>query len=137
MKFGLGHSSVPGAVMYSYYRFSSGLADDDITGARNLYGAGGGTQPITPPAAPPISQVTPPGLRITSPATTIVSTTSSVIHVTGTASDNVAMSAVKWSTSNGDTGVASGLTAWSADIPILVGTTTVTVRAYDVAGNSG
>lgn len=41
MKFGLGHSSVPGAVMYSYYRFSSGLADDDITGARNLYGAGG------------------------------------------------------------------------------------------------
>ena len=77
------------------------------------------------------------GLRITSPATTIVSTTSSFIHVTGTASDNVAMSAVKWSTSNGDTGVASGLTAWSADIPILVGTTTVTVRAYDVAGNSG
>jgi len=144
---GLGHSSVPGAVMYPYYRFSSGLTDDDIAGIRNLYSAAGmppiappvapPVTPVTPPAKPPLSDTTPPALRITSPATTIVSTTSSFFHVAGTSSDNVAVSVVKWSTSNGDTGVASGITAWSADIPILIGTTAVTIRAYDAAGNSG
>lgn len=140
---GLGHSTVPGAVMYPYYRFSSGLTDDDIAGIRSLYGDAGTppitppVTPVTPPAKPPVSDTTAPGLRITSPATTIVSTTASSFHIAGTASDNVAVSVVKWSTSNGDTGVASGLTTWSADVPILVGTTAVTVRAYDAAGNSG
>jgi hypothetical protein len=52
------------------------------------------------------------------------------------ASDNVAVTAVKWTNSTGDAGVASGTTSWSANVPLLVGTNTITVRAYDAAGNS-
>jgi hypothetical protein len=44
---------------------------------------------------------------------------------------------VTWSTSNGKSGVASGTTSWSAVVPLLIGNTTVTIRAYDAAGNSG
>ncbi len=148
---GLGHSSTPGAVMYPYYRFASGLTDDDIAGIRALYGAAGSATPVTPPtqpaqpaqppaqppASPPVVDNTPPSLSITSPGASISSTSSAAIHMTGTANDNVGVTSVKWSTSNGDAGTASGTTGWSADVPLLVGTTVVTVRAYDAAGNSG
>ena len=56
--------------------------------------------------------------------------------IAGMASDNVAVAAVKWTNSTGDAGVASGTTSWSANVPLLVGTNTITVRAYDAAGNS-
>jgi hypothetical protein len=32
--------------------------------------------------------------------------------------------------------VASGTANWSAVVPLLIGNTTVTIRAYDAAGNS-
>jgi Matrixin/Glucodextranase, domain B len=163
---GLGHSDHPGAVMYPYYRFSSGLTDDDIAGVRSLYGSRDADPPANPPTAPPPSQpvtppatppptppatppATPPGtpskpstdttapsLQIKSPGGTIVSTSSSTIHITGTASDDVGVTAVKFTTSNGEAGAASGTASWSADVPLLVGTNNVTIRAYDAAGNS-
>ena len=154
---GLGHSANPGAVMYPYYRMSSGLTDDDIAGIRALYGAPGtaGTPaspsspppaqppsqppqpPVQPPSAPPAGDTTPPLLTIVSPGPTITSTTSASLHMTGSASDSVGVTAVRWSTSNGDSGDAAGTTSWTADVPLLVGNTVVTVRAYDAAGNSG
>jgi hypothetical protein len=75
-------------------------------------------------------------LQILVPSLTIVATSSATIAVSGTASDNVAVTRVAWSTSNGDAGTATGTTLWSATVPLLVGSTTVTVRAYDAAGNS-
>jgi hypothetical protein len=48
----------------------------------------------------------------------------------------VGVASVKWSVSTGASGIASGTTAWSATVPLLVGTNTVTIRAYDAAGNS-
>jgi len=166
---GLGHSDQPGAVMYPYYRLSTGLTSDDISGIQAIYGAASSAQPpatptappatppatppstppatppstppstppATPPSKPPVTDTTPPSLTIASPGSTIVSTTSATLHCSGTAKDDVGVTAVKWSTSSGDAGVASGTTSWSADIPLLVGNTVVTVRAYDAAGNSG
>jgi hypothetical protein len=154
---GLGHSDHPGAVMYPYYRMSTGLTSDDIAGVQDLYGAagsgtggpssggstptgGGGTPsapgappapPSNPPPAPPGA---PPSLAIAVPATTIVATTAAALTVSGTVSANVA--SVRWSTSSGDAGVASGTAAWTASVPLLVGNTLVTIRAYDAAGNS-
>lgn len=152
---GLGHSDQPGAVMYPYYRFAEGLNSDDVAGIRALYGSAVTTRPTTVPPDvpgptvpagpagptvpdPPAGKDTmPPSLRILSPAATIVSTSAGSIRLTGTAADNVGVAAVKWTTSNGDAGTAAGGAAWSATVPLLVGNTVVSVRAWDAAGNSG
>jgi hypothetical protein len=150
---GLGHTDRPGTVMYPYYRFLTGLSDDDIAGIRDLYGSSDTALPKpfapappapptpqpsapTPPANPQSDQI-PPSLRILSPAFTIVATSASVITVGGTATDNVGVTTVQWTNSTGESGTASGTTAWSARIPLLVGTNVVIIRAYDRAGNSG
>ena len=151
---GLGHSDHPGSVMYPYYQFLTGLTADDIAGVRALYGAAGdppespptggpqqppgppGGTPSQPPTPPRGSDTTPPTLRIISPASTIGSTTAASMTVSGTASDNVALATVKWSTSTGYSGTASGTASWNAQVPLLVGTTVLTVRAYDATGNS-
>jgi predicted Zn-dependent protease len=153
---GLGHSTDPTAVMYPYYHIATGLTADDIAGIRALYAANDGTpaapvtpvSPVTPatpiapatPATPTTPtgtpDTTPPSLQILSPGYTIVSTTLASLVVSGTASDNVGVTSVTWSVSTGASGIASGTTAWSATVPLLVGTNTVTIRAYDAAGNS-
>jgi hypothetical protein len=153
---GLGHSDNPASVMYPYYHFATGLTADDIAGIQSLYGSVAATpsnpqpgqpvQPATPaptpapapaPSNPPSgADTTPPALRIVSPGSTIVSTSSPAISLSGTASDNVGVTAVKWSTSTGASGDASGAASWSVQAPLLVGTNVVTVRAYDAAGNS-
>jgi hypothetical protein len=156
---GLGHSDQPGAVMYPYYRLAYGLTSDDIAGLQDLYGAPSGAAPApapapipvpAPPSASPVppspaqppspvpsADRTPPTLRISSPATTMLPITAANVLVSGTASDDTGVVVVKWSTSSGDAGTAAGTASWSAAIPLYVGNTTVTVRAYDAAGNSG
>jgi hypothetical protein len=158
---GLAHSDRPGSVMYPYYRLAAGLSDDDIAGIRNLYGTGGtvprqpqqptpSNPPVTPaqppatpsqPSAPPSTPSGPdklaPALRILAPALTIIQTTHVSIDVSGTASDNVAVTSVLWSTSTGSSGQASGTSNWSAGVPLVVGNNVITIRAYDAAGNSG
>jgi hypothetical protein len=159
---GLGHTDKPNAVMYPYYHLVTGLTADDIAGIQSLYGVKSPTshppvtpaQPPTTPAQPPTTPAqppsppatpepapggdhTPPALAITSPGSSILSTSSASITISGTATDNVNVVAVRWSTSNGDSGTATGTTSWSAAVPLLVGDNVVTVRAYDAAGNFG
>ena len=88
-------------------------------------------------APPPPADLTPPSLWITSPAATIVSTTLAAIPLSGMASDNVAVTAVRWTCSCGSSGDATGASNWRIDgVPLRVGTSTITVRAFDAAGNS-
>ena len=99
------------------------------------------TQPPAPtptPAPPsnPGADTTPPSLNIASPGSTVVSTSAASVTISGTASDNVAVTSVKWGTSFGDAGAASGTAHWSANVPLLIGNNTVTLMAYDAAGNS-
>jgi Glucodextranase, domain B len=75
-------------------------------------------------------------LSIVVPGSTIVLTSAASLTVSGTASDNTGVVSVAWNTSNGAAGVAAGTTSWSAAIPLLVGNTTIIIRAYDAAGNS-
>jgi hypothetical protein len=160
---GLGHSDNPTAVMYPYYSLQTGLSADDIAGIQALYGArsatgttpspgtgttgggsnsgggagttsGTGTGTGTGGASPP--DTVSPTLKIVSPSSSIVSAYSDTITISGTAADNIEVSSVKWTTSTGGTGVATGTTSWSAVISLFVGTNTVTVLAYDAAGNS-
>jgi hypothetical protein len=95
------------------------------------------TSPSTPSGSQPGSNTTPPTLHITNPASTIVSTTASTITFQGLASDKAGVTSVTWSTAAGASGTATGALTWTAsNIPLLVGSNTVTVRAYDAAGNS-
>ena len=152
---GLGHTDRPGSVMYPYYRLLTGLSDDDIAGIRDLYGSSAtpAAQPAppppvasTPPAQPPPPQPvtprapesdqTPPNLSILTPAFTIVSTSAPSLLVSGIASDNVGVARVTWTNTTSASGDASGTANWSAQIPLLVGTNVMIIRAYDSAGNS-
>jgi hypothetical protein len=90
----------------------------------------------SPTPAPGSPDTTPPSLDITSPGSSIVSTYADSITVSGTASDNVGVTSVVWSTSTGASGTATGTNTWSAVIPLLEGTNMVTITAYDSAGNS-
>jgi hypothetical protein len=74
----------------------------------------------------------PPSLRITSPALTIVSTSLAAITLRGTAAESA--TSVTWSNSAGGSGTASGTAAWSAEVPVVQGTNTITVRAYGPGG---
>ncbi len=79
---------------------------------------------------------TAPTLTVLSPALTGVLTSNSTIAVTGAATDNVDVARVTWQ-SGVNSGTAVGTKNWSvAVIPLLVGTNTIVVRAYDAAGNT-
>ena len=80
---------------------------------------------------------TPPALTISMPSSTSVSTSASSLAFSGTATDNVGVKTVTWATNTGGSGTASGTTQWSASVPLLVGSNTVTIRASDAAGNIG
>ena len=145
---GMAHSSDPASVMYPYYHVATGLTPDDVAGIQSLYGAitspkAQPSPPVQPTPAPTPTpknpsggDVTPPTLRVVSPSSTIVSTAGAAIPISGTATDNVGVTAVTWTTSTGASGNASGTASWSVQAPLLVGTNVVTVRAYDAAGNS-
>jgi outer membrane biosynthesis protein TonB len=94
--------------------------------------------PPQPPQKPPIPDTVAPSLRILSPPTTTVLTSGKTIVISGAASDNVGVVKVTWTDSIGNTGPASGTTSWqTAAIPVRVGSNTITIRAFDAAGNSG
>jgi hypothetical protein len=125
---------------------STGVTGTGSTGATGTgtAGAGGTTSSTgtgttttgtgTGTAAGP--DTVPPALAIDSPGSSMVSASSATISMSGTASDNVGVSSVQWTTSTGSAVTATGTSSWSAVIPLLVGNNTVTVRAYDAAGNS-
>jgi hypothetical protein len=80
---------------------------------------------------------TPIAISIASPVSAVVTVTGSTISVSGTATGGGGITQVTWTTSNGATGVASGVATWVATgIPVLQGTTTIIMRAYDSKGAS-
>ena len=80
-----------------------------------------------------------PTISLTSPTTaTSYTTSSSNVALTGVASDNGGtISRVKWSTDKGLAGDAVGTTSWAIPaLTVALGTTKVTVTAYDNSGNA-
>ena len=83
------------------------------------------------------SDTTPPTLNITSPASSFSYSSAASVVVKGTASDESGIASITWSTLSGASGLASGTTSWiTTPIPLLTGSNTITIRAYDLAGNS-
>jgi hypothetical protein len=91
------------------------------------------TRESAPTSTP--SDTTAPTVTIVSPRTS-ATTASATVTFTGTASDNVGVTKITWSTNTGQSGIATGTTQWSANIPLFTGQNMVTIRAYDAAGNS-
>jgi len=66
---------------------------------------------------------------------TIVSTSAATIAFSGTATAGV--TSLTWSNSTGPSGNANGTAQWNVPaIPLLVGTNTITVKAYNASGAS-
>ncbi|MGA2327094.1 MAG: matrixin family metalloprotease [Bryobacteraceae bacterium] len=85
----------------------------------------------------------PPRLTILSPLSLSVTTTASSVFLMGTAGDNVGVKQVTWSRSisnadsAGNAGVAQGTSVWNTGpIALAVGTQTITITAFDAAGNT-
>jgi hypothetical protein len=87
---------------------------------------------------PVAGDTTPPTIAINSPtASTTWTATSTPLTVGGSAGDNVGVSTVTWSNAaNGSSGSAGGTTSWNATVPLAAGSNTITIRAFDAAGNS-
>ncbi len=161
---GLAHSDNPNDVMYGFYRRWTSLQGGDIESIRTIYADPLPTDPATPqapatpavpgtPAAPavpetpstppvippstPLKDTTSPTLTITSPTQVSLFTSASSITISGSATDNVAVSSVTWTTSTGKSGTATGLPLFKTSaIPLSYGTNQIVIRAFDAAGNS-
>ncbi|MDD2666883.1 MAG: Ig-like domain-containing protein [Methanocellales archaeon] len=83
----------------------------------------------------PPSDTTPPTISITCPASGQVFSTST-ITVTGTASDNIALSKVEVKLGSGSWQTASGTTSWSQSVTLANGSNTIYARATDTSENT-
>ncbi len=94
--------------------------------------------PVPRPAPLPVptgTDTTAPTLTLSYPATTTLATTLASVTFKGAASDPSGVASVTFSTNTGRAGTATGTTAWSVAIPLLVGSNQVIIRAFDTAGN--
>jgi hypothetical protein len=91
-----------------------------------------------PAPAPPSAPNGPPlTISISSPAAAVSSVSAASLTVAGTASGSTGISRVTWQTAAGATGTAIGTGTWLAQgIPLLVGTNTIILRAWDAQGSS-
>jgi hypothetical protein len=96
------------------------------------------TVTLNPPAPTTTSGAAaggPLAISITTPTGSMITTSAASLNLAGTAAGGTGIVKVTWQTSNGCAGTATGTSHWTAaSIPLLVGTNTVIVRAYDSTG---
>jgi len=81
----------------------------------------------------------PPTVTIQTPTSNpTFDTSSSPITLTGTAMDNIGVTAVSWTNDRGGSGDCTGAASWScSNIPLQSGANLLTVRAVDAVTNAG
>jgi len=91
---------------------------------------------LTPATTPSTGTKTAPvTVSISTPSATMVNVNASTFSIAGTASGGAGITKVTWQSSTGCTGTATGTSHWMvSSIPLLVGTNTIIVRAYDANG---
>lgn len=84
-----------------------------------------------------VTDVTVPVVTITTPNTNPFTTNTPFVSMAGTASDDAAVTSVKWSnTATGKSSGCTGLSSWSVNsIPLNLGANVINITAYDAAGN--
>ena len=79
----------------------------------------------------------PVGIKATNPAASVFPVNGAFLTVSGTATGVAGISRVTWQTAAGASGVAAGTDHWQASqIPLLTGTNTIVLKAWDTKGNS-
>ncbi len=86
---------------------------------------------------PPPGDSSAPFITITShPTTSTAETSGSLFALSGTASDNAAVTGVVWSNAaNGLSASADGTISWTASLLLVPGINILTMKAYDSSGN--
>ncbi len=78
---------------------------------------------------------TPLSISIAIPVCAVVTVNTPALTLSGSAGGGAGITRVTWQTSSGATGVATGTTTWVAsNVPLLRGTNTIIMRAYDAKG---
>jgi hypothetical protein len=88
----------------------------------------------------PVADIQDPTVSITGPTSSpTYSTSVGTLALSGTATDNVAVTSVTWSNpATGASGTAIGLASWSiSSLTLASGDNPITVKAFDAAGNNG
>ena len=89
------------------------------------------------PASSSVSSGSPVSIQLTTPASQIVTVSAASLALGGTAAGGSGISRVTWQSSGGAAGTATGTSHWMVTaVPLLTGTNTVVVRAYDARGVS-
>jgi len=74
-------------------------------------------------------------VAISTPSASLVTAHASTLNLAGTASGGAGITKVTWQSSTGYAGTATGTAHWRApSVPLLTGTNTIVVRAYDANG---
>jgi hypothetical protein len=95
------------------------------------------TEAVTVTAAPSSAVTAPLSIKIVSPSSAVTTENAASVSVGGTSAGGNGITQITWQTSNGASGTAVGTSQWLAsNIPLLVGTNTIVVRSFDVAGAS-
>src|SRR5262249_13144391 len=87
------------------------------------------------PPSPPPADTQPPTVSINALATT--TTEQTTITLTGTAQDNVGVTALTYQTDRGQQDQPTGLNPWSPTVPLALGDNIIIGRPQDAAGNFG
>ena len=127
---GLGHSDLPGAVMYPFYRSAETLTPEDERAIQGLYAPpdAGGTPPTPPPAPPQPESL---HLTITAPGTQYV-TSAVTLTLTGALSGGTAPLSLSWSSDRGPSGTAAAAGLWSiSGVPLAIGRNLISVVGAD------
>lgn len=84
------------------------------------------------------SDSTAPVVAITDPTSApTYATNATKVTIAGTATDDVGVQSVAWSSSRGGSGTCTGAASWNApDVPLLPGQNVITVTAVDASGNA-
>jgi len=120
------HTGLTNGTSYAYLVCATDKAGNISTGASAM-------------ATPQGTDTIPPTVSITAPTSAATySTSSSSMNLGGTAADNVGVTSVTWTNSQGGSGTDSGTTSWTVSgLALQSGANVLTVTAKDAAGNTG
>ena len=109
-----------------------------VTAYDSATGSATQTETVALVSAPKSTGSTAPvSVLITSPASSVATVNAATVSLAGTATGGAGISKVTWQTSTGSAGTATGTTHWIATaVPLLKGTNTLVIRAYDATGNN-